>query len=95
MLHARLRSGNTGAARGVVVFLQGGAGLIAEASGLRLVRADAGFFEEALLAFLEAWGLAYVVVARMTAQVKSRSRQIRDWREKDADYAVGEFRGRL
>jgi hypothetical protein len=95
VLHAWLRSGNTGAARGVVAFLQEALALLPEGYGLRLVRADAGFFEEALLAFLEARGLAYIVVARMTLQVKSRCRQIRDWRELDADYAVGEFRAAL
>lgn len=79
----------------MVAFLQEALAWLPEGYGLRLVRADAGFFEEALLAFLEARELAYVVVARMTAQVKSRSRQIRDWRELDADYAVGEFRAAL
>ena len=95
VLHAWLRSGNTGAAQGVVAFLQEALALLPEGWGLRLVRADAGFFEEALLAFLEQRGLRYIVVARMTPQVKSRCRQIQTWRELDVDYAVGEFRAGL
>lgn len=95
VLHAWLRSGNSGAAQGVVAFLQEALALLPAGYGLRLVRADAGFFEEALLAFLEARGLAYIVVARMTKQVKSHCRQIQDWIALDADYAVGEFRAQL
>jgi len=91
VLHAWLRSGNTGAAQGVVAFLQEALALLPEGAGVRLLRADAGFFEEALLAFLEQRGLRYIVVARMTPQVKSRCRQLQVWRELDADYAVGEF----
>lgn len=95
VLHAWLRSGNTGAAQGVVAFLQEALALLPEGHGLRLLRADAGFFEEALLSFLEPRGLRYIVVARMTAQVKSRCRQIKDWQALDADYSVGEFRAAL
>lgn len=95
VLHAWLRSGNTGAAQGVVAFLQEALALLPEGLGVRLVRADAGFFEEALLAFLESRGLRYIVVARMTPQVKSRCRQIQGWWELDADYAVGEFSAAL
>jgi hypothetical protein len=95
VLHAWLRSGNTGAAQGVVAFLQEALALLPEGWGLRLVRADAGFFEEALLAFLEARGLRYIVVARMTPQVKSRCRQIKEWHAVDENYAVGEFSAQL
>lgn len=95
VLHAWLRSGNAGAAQGVVAFLQEALALLPAGWGLRLVRADAGFFEEALLAFLEGRGLRYIVVARMTQQVKSHCRQIKDWVALDADYAVGEFRSQL
>jgi hypothetical protein len=95
VLHAWLRSGNTGAAQGVVAFLQEALALLPEGWGLRLVRADAGFFEEALLGFLAARGLRYIVVARMTKQVKSHCRQLKPWVELDADYAVGEFEAQL
>lgn len=95
VLHAWLRSGNTGAAQGVVAFLQEALALLPAGWGLRLVRADAGFFEEALLGFWEQRGLAYIVVGRMTRQVKSHCRQIQQWRALDDDHAVGEFRAQL
>lgn len=95
VLHAWLRSGNTGAAQGVVAFLQEALALLPEGWGLRLVRADAGLLEEALLAFLEARGLSYIVVARMTKQIKSHCRQIQQWVALDEDYAVGEFEAQL
>lgn len=95
VLHAWLRSGNTGAAQGGVAFLQEALALLPAGWGLRLVRADAGFFEEALLGFLEQRGLAYIVVGRMTRQVKSHCRRIQEWRALDDDYAVGEFRAQL
>lgn len=95
VLHAWLRSGNTGAARGVVAFLQEALALLPAGWGLRLVRAEAGFFEEGLLGFLEARGLSYIVVGRMTQQVKSHCRQIQQWMALDDDYAVGEFRAQL
>lgn len=95
VLHAWLRSGNTGAAQGVVAFLQEALALLPAGWGLRLVRADAGFFEEGLLGFLEARGLSSIVVGRMTQQVKSHCRQIQQWMALDEDYAVGEFRAQL
>jgi hypothetical protein len=95
VLHAWLRSGNTGAAQGAVAFLQEALALLPEGYGVRLVRADAGFFEEGLLAFLEQRALAYIVVARMTKQVKSHCWQIKAWTQLDADYAVGHFQAQL
>ena len=95
VLHAWLRSGNTGAAQGVVAFLQEALALLPEGYWLRLVRADAGFFEEALLGFLEPRGHSYIVVARMTQQVKSHCRRIQGWVQLDDDYALGEFAAQL
>ena len=65
ILHGWLRSGNTEAARGVVPFLQEALVLLPEGMWIRCVRADSGFFEEALLSFLEERKLPYLVVARM------------------------------
>ncbi len=95
VLHGWLRSGNTGAARGVVPFLREALALLPEGMWLRCVRADSGFFEEGLLAFLEERGLAYLVVARMTTLIKRHCAGIREWQSVDANYAVGEFRARL
>jgi hypothetical protein len=62
---------------------------------LRCVRADSGFFEEALLAFLEERSLSYIVVARLTTQLKRRAASIQNWSVVDEHYAVGEFTARL
>ena len=53
LLHGWLRSGNCGAARGVVEFLQEALALWGQRQRIRLVRADSGFFEDKLLSFLE------------------------------------------
>ena len=59
------------------------------------MRADSGFFEEALLAFLEGQSLPYLVVARLTTTLKRRAATLRDWQTLDEDYAVSEFRTQL
>jgi len=95
VLHGWLRSGNASAARGVVVFLSEALALLPEGWRIRCVRADSGFFEEALLSFLEQLGLAYLVVARLTPQLKRKAAAIRDWQGVDENYSVGEFRACL
>lgn len=95
VLHAWLRSGNTGSARGVVPFLQEALALLPAGAWLRCVRADSGFFEEALLAFLELRQLPYIVVARMTATLKRHCTGIRTWQRVDDHYEVGEFTAAL
>ena len=95
ILHGWLRSGNCSAARGVVEFLKEALARLGEGMRVRVVRADAGFFEESLLSFLEACGLAYIVVARLTPWLKRAAARVETWRELDADYAAGEFRLRL
>ena len=95
ILHGWLRSGNTGAARGVVPFLQEALALLPEGMWIRCVRADSGFFEEALLAFLETRQLPYIVVARMTSTLKRRCAGIKDWTVIDENHAVGEFTAQL
>lgn len=91
ILHGWLRSGNTGAARGVVPFLQEALALLPEGLWVRTVRADSGFFEEALLAFLEARALPYVIVARMTSTLKRQCAGIKEWTVIDAFHDAGEF----
>ena len=95
VLHGWLRSGNTGAARGVTAFLSEALALLPAGMSLRCVRADSGFFEEALLAFLEQRQLPYLVVARLTTRLKRRAAVISQWQPVDEHYAVGEFRARL
>lgn len=95
VLHGWLRSGNTGAARGVVAFLSEALALLPAGWTIRCVRADSGFFEEALLSFLEQLGLPYLVVARLTVRLKRQAAAIRDWRAVDENYSVGEFQACL
>jgi hypothetical protein len=91
VLHGWLRSGNCGTARGVVEFLKEALAQLQGSQRIRVVRADAGFFDEKLLEFLEARELPYVITARMTPWLKSAAARVRDWRELDKNYAVGEF----
>jgi hypothetical protein len=89
-LLAVLRSGNSGTGRGVTEFLKEALALWGERGPLRVVRADAGFFDKDLFAFLEERGIAYIVVARFTKSVKREVTRIVSWRALDENYAVGE-----
>jgi hypothetical protein len=95
ILHGWLRSGNTGASRGVVPFLQEALVLLPEGTWVRTVRADSGFFDGAFLDFLEARALPYVVVARMTSTLKRKCAGIQEWTVIDDDHAAGEFTMKL
>ena len=88
ILHGWLRSGKAGSARGVVPFLQEALALMPPAWKLRTVRADSGFFDQALLGFLEERSLPYIVVARMTRTLKAAAASIRDWTPLDAHYST-------
>jgi hypothetical protein len=57
---------------------------------LRVVRADAGFFDGELFDFLEERQLPYIVVARFSKWVKREVTRIVQWRALDENYAVGE-----
>ena len=95
ILHGWLRSGNCGTARGVVEFLKEALALLSERQRIRRVRADAGFFDQALLSFLEERSLSYIVVARLTRWLKREAAQVQAWRDLDENYAVGEFQLQL
>jgi len=95
LLHGWLRSGNCGTARGVEEFLKEALALWGQRQKIRRLRADSGFFEDQLLSFLEQRRLPYIVVARLTKWVKRSARAVEQWREVDANFAVGEFRLRL
>jgi hypothetical protein len=91
ILHGWLRSGNTAAGRGVVEFLKEALAKLEGLEGVRVVRADSGFFDQELLKFLEGLQLGYVIVARMTRWLKREAARVREWRALDAIYSVGEF----
>ena len=90
IMHGWMRSGNCGAGRGVTEFLKEALALWGGRAPLRVVRADAGFFDQELLEFLEEQQLPYIVVARFTKYVKREVTRIVDWRALDENYAVGE-----
>ncbi len=90
VMHGWLRSGNTGAGRGVTEFLKEALALWGERGILRVVRADSGFFDRELFEFLEERKLPYIVVARLTKCVNREVTRIVPGKALDADYAVGE-----
>jgi hypothetical protein len=90
VMHGWLRSGNSGTGRGVTEFLKEALALWGDRGPLRVVRADAGFFDKDLFTFLEERRISYIVVARFTKCVKREVTRIVDWRALDENYAVGE-----
>jgi hypothetical protein len=95
VLHAWLRSGNSGAGQGAAQFLSEALSLLGSAYRLRCVRADSGFYADHFLCFLEERALAYIVVARLTTYLKSRLYQLTQWQAVDGIYSVSEFRFKL
>src|SRR5260370_872613 len=93
--HGWLRSGNSGTGRGVTEFLKEALALWGERGRLRVVRADAGFFDKELFTFLEERRIDYIVVARLTKCVKREVTRIVEWRALDEDYAVGQCQIKL
>ncbi len=76
-------------------FLSEALSLLGSVYQVRCVRADAGFFADKLLSFLEERSLLYIVVARLTSYLKSRLYQIPQWQAVDAIYSVSAFRFKL
>jgi hypothetical protein len=96
VLHAWLRSGNSGAGQGAAQFLSEALSLLSQSAyRVRCVRADSGFYADSFLSFLEERALPYIVVARLTSYLKSRLYQITQWRAVDSIYSVSEFRFKL
>jgi len=95
VMHGWMRSGNSGTGRGVTEFLKEALALWGGRGLLRVVRADAGFFDKELLTFLEERSIPYIVVARLTKYVKREVTRIQEWRALDEHFAVGESEIRL
>lgn len=95
ILHGWLRSGNCTSGRGVSEFLTEALSFLGNNRKIRMVRADSGFFDNKFLCFLEDRGLPYIVVAKMTQRIKSKMYCIREWRQLDSTFSVGEFREKL
>jgi hypothetical protein len=96
VLHAWMRSGNTGSSRGVVEFLKEALALLPKGMGIRCVRADSGFFDQKLLRFLEEIGVSYIVVAKLSRQMKLKLCGIGDWvAVEGGNYEVSSLRVKL
>lgn len=92
VLHAWLRSGNTASGRGVCAFLKEAFAQLPAGWRLRCLRADSGFFDQALLAMLEEHAVPYLIAARMTTALKRRLHSSALlWRDIGKGYAVSSF----
>ncbi len=81
VLHAWLRSGNTGSARGVRAFLDEALARLPRGSRLYALRADSGFFEAAVLSDLEQRQLPYAIAVRLTAPLRRALVGAKSWQE--------------
>lgn len=80
ILHAWLRSGNTGTARGVSAFLDEALQRLPEHTRVRTVRADSGFFISDFLTDLESRELGYAVAVRMQRPIQRAITAVENWR---------------
>ena len=85
VLHAWLRSGNSGTARGVKAFLAETLARVPEDFRFYAVRADSGFFVSEFLADLEQRALPYAIAVRMNPLLRRAVAGIRQWQP----FAVG------
>jgi hypothetical protein len=95
VLHSWLRSGNAADSGGAVSFVTEALGLLPQGWRVAGLRADSGFFDQALLALLEERAIGYVVVVRRKQPIWTEVRAVREWTQVDGDQALGEFRLRL
>lgn len=80
ILHAWLRSGNTGSARGAEAFLDEALHRLPPHTRVQTVRADSGFFISGFLTHLEVRGLKYAVAARMQPPIHKAIAGLQGWR---------------
>lgn len=83
ILHGWLPSGNTTARRGAVKFLKEALAKLPTGEWIPVVRADAGFFDQELLRYLEDQRLSYLVVARLTRWLKQEAVRVKEWSAPD------------
>ena len=95
VLHGWLRAGTAADSRGAVEFLSEALSYLPASWTIGGMRADAGFFDQKLLEFLEARKLRYVIVAKRQSGLQEQVRQIATWTQLDASHAVTEFATRL
>lgn len=91
VLHGWLRAGNAADNRGAVEFLTEALQTVPGTWNIAGVRADAAFFDQKLLEFLEEKKLPYTIVVRRKEAIQRQVHAVREWRAVDARTAVGEF----
>jgi len=91
VLHGWLRAGHAADNRGAVEFLTEALATLPPSWTLAGVRADAAFFDQKLLEFLEARALPYTIVVRRKETIQRHVHGIAQWTEVDRRTAVGEF----
>jgi hypothetical protein len=79
VVHAWLRSGNAGTARGVQAFLAEVLARLPARITLRAVRADSGFFEREFLDELDERKLGYAIAVRINRRVRREIVGIHEW----------------
>ena len=91
--HGSLRSGNAAVSTGVMAFVQRCLTKVPKKLGRSRIRfrADAGFFRYRLIAYLEAVGCYYAIVAKCYPIIKSRAQQCR-FRKIHSGWEAGVFR---
>ncbi len=92
VLHAWLRSGNSGSARGVQAFLDQALAYLPPPYRLYAVRADSGFFDAKILSDLERRHLPYAIAVRLTTPLRNRLVGIQHWQAFGPGLEVGELR---
>ena len=90
ILHAWLRSGNTGTARGMTAFLTECLARLPEGFAVGAVRADSGFFVHEFLEELERLSLDYAIAVRVNPLVRKFVLRISNWRVFGEGLEVGE-----
>ena len=95
ILNGWMRPGHASSAWAAHEFLQDSLELLPDPGRVHLVRADSGFFDDLFLSQLEKLGLSYIVVARMTANIKLELRSVASWQDIDETYSVASFQRRL
>ena len=95
VLHSWLRSGNAADSGGAVSFLDEALTLLPPQWSISGLRADCGFFDQALFERLEQRAIPYTVVVRRKGPVWQQVHAVQQWTPVDAHRAVGEFQFRL
>jgi hypothetical protein len=91
VLHGWLRSGNAADNRGAVEFLTEALHIVPPSWTIGGVRADAAFFDQKLLEFLEEKQLPYTIVVRRKDSIQRQVHGVTEWTTVNAHTAVGEF----